>query len=116
MSYSLVIKNGKLITAHESFVADLAINGEHIAAIGHDLKGEREIEARGLYVLPGAIDGHVHLTDPTYAPLYTPTADSFATASVAGAFGGVTTVVDFAQPAQGQSLIEALDRRQEDAD
>lgn len=116
MTYSLVIKHGQLITAQSTLAADLAVSGDRIVAIGHDLRGEREIEARGLYVLPGAIDGHVHLTDPTYAPLYAPTADSFATGSVAAAFGGVTTLVDFAQPARGQSLLEALDRRQEDAD
>jgi len=116
MTYDLVLKNGQLITEHESFVADVGVNGERIAAVGQALAGAREIDARGLYVLPGAIDGHVHLTDPTYAPLYVPTADSFATASVAGAFGGVTTVVDFAQPAAGVSLVEALERRHEDAD
>ena len=87
MTYDLVIKNGKLITAHESFVADVGVNGEGIAAIGQALAGTREIDARGLYVLPGAIDGHVHLTDPRYAPLYTPSADSFAVGSRAAAFG-----------------------------
>jgi dihydropyrimidinase len=116
MSYDLVIRNGRLIAAHADFVADLAVNGETIAAIGIGLHGKREIDAAGLYVLPGAIDGHVHLTDPTYWPYSPPTADSFATASVAGAIGGVTSVVDFAQPAPGQSLVEALERRQEDAD
>ncbi|MBI3362093.1 MAG: dihydropyrimidinase [Chloroflexi bacterium] len=116
MPYDLVIKNGLLITASESFIADVAISGERIAAIGTDLSGGREIDARGLYVLPGAIDGHVHLTDPTYPPYSIPTADSFGSGTVAAAFGGVTTVIDFAQPAPGQSLIEGLDRRQEDAD
>jgi dihydropyrimidinase len=116
MAYDLVIKNGLLITAHDSFVADLAIRGEQIAAIGQDLQGEREIDASGLYVLPGAIDGHVHLTDPTYPPFSVSTADSFSTASVAAAHGGTTTVIDFAQPRIGESLVEVLDRRQEDAD
>lgn len=116
MSYDLVIKHGLLISATDTFVADVAIAGQQIAAIGHDLRGRREIDARGLYVLPGAIDGHVHLTDPTYPPFSIPTADSFASASRAAAFGGTTTVIDFAQPAPGQSLLEALDRRQEDAD
>ncbi len=115
MSYDLVIKNGQLITANDTFNADIAIRGEQIAAIGHNLSGEREVDATGLYVLPGAIDGHVHLTDPaTFAP-YIPTADSFATASRAAAFGGTTTLIDFAQPDLGQSLIEALDQRQDTA-
>ena len=116
MSYDLVVKHGLVVTAGETFVADVAVTGERIAAIGHDLSGPRELEARGLYVLPGAVDGHVHLTDPTYPPYSIPTADSFATASVAAACGGVTTLIDFAQPPPGQSLLEALDRRQEDAD
>lgn len=116
MTYDLVIKNGQLITANETFMADLAITGERIAAIGSNLSGQHEIDATGLYVLPGAIDGHVHLTDPTSFAPYTPTADSFATGSRAAAFGGVTTLIDFAQPDPGQSLVEALERRQEDAD
>jgi len=116
MPYDLVIKNGLLITAAASLTADLAIHGERIAAIGADLSGAREINARGLYVIPGAIDGHVHLTDPAYAPLYTPTADSFAVGSRAGAFGGVTSFVDFAAPKAGLNLVEALERRQEQAD
>jgi len=116
VTYDLVIKHGQLITASESFVADVAISGERIIAIDADLTGQREIDARGLYVLPGAIDGHVHLTDPTYPPYAIPTADSFATGSLAAACGGVTTLIDFAQPVPGQSLLEALDHRQEDAD
>jgi dihydropyrimidinase len=116
MTYDLVIKNGQLITAHESFVADVGVNGEGIAAIGQALAGTREIDAHGLYVLPGAIDGHVHLTDPRYAPLYTPSADSFAVGSRAAAFGGVTSLVDFAAPQAGVNLVEELERRQEEAD
>jgi dihydropyrimidinase len=116
MPPSLTIKNGTLVTAHATFNADIAIEGERIAAIGENLSGGREIDARGLYVLPGAIDGHVHLTDPRYAPEYTPTADSFATGSRAGAFGGVTALVDFAAPKAGVNLVEELERRQEEAD
>ncbi len=116
MSYDLVVKGGLVVTAEESFLADVAVAGERIAAIGSDLDGARELNARGLYVLPGAIDGHIHLTDPTFLPYTLPTADSFATASVAAAFGGVTTLVDFAQPDVGQPLLEELERRRSDAD
>jgi len=116
MTYDLVIKNGALITAHDTFSADVGIRGERIAAIGESLSGKREINARGLYVLPGAIDGHVHLTDPRYAPFYTPSADSFAVGSRAAAFGGVTSFVDFAAPRAGVNLVEELERRQEEAD
>jgi dihydropyrimidinase len=114
--YDLVVKNGLLVTAEDSFAGDLAVAGERIAAIGDRLEAEREIDATGLYVLPGAVDGHVHFDDPTFPPFAPPTADTFATGSVAAAFGGVTTVVDFAQPAVGQPLLEELERRRSDAD
>ena len=68
MSYDLVVKGGLVVTSADSFVADIAIAGERIAAVGTDLAGAREIDAAGLYVLPGAVDGHIHLTDPTFPP------------------------------------------------
>ena len=116
MDYDLVIRNGTLITAQDTFGADVAVSGERIAALGHGFSGRREIDAQGLYVLPGAIDAHVHMTDPRYAPLYTPGADSFAVGSRAAAFGGVTAMVDFAAPKAGVSLVEELERRRQEAD
>src|SRR5438552_10334821 len=115
LSYDLVIRGGLVVTAEQAVVADIAVAGERIAAIGSDLRGAVELDARGLYVVPGAIDGHVHLNDPTFPPYATLTADSFASGTRAAAFGGVTTVVDFAQPAVGQPLLEELDRRLSDA-
>jgi dihydropyrimidinase len=115
VSYDLVVKGGLVVTSEDAFTADVAIAGERIAAVGADLAGARELDANGLYVVPGAIDGHVHLRDPTFPPHATPTADTFATGTVAAAFGGVTTVVDFAQPAVGQALEDELDRRLSDA-
>ena len=116
MDYDLVIKDGQVITPHDTFTADVGINGERITTIGRGLSGRRELDARGLYVIPGAIDGHVHLTDPDYAPLYPPNADSFAVGTRAGAFGGVTSLVDFAAPKAGLDLVEALERRRRQAD
>jgi dihydropyrimidinase len=116
LSYDMVIKGGLVVTSHGESVADLAIDRERIAAIGDGLSGARELDATGLYVIPGAIDGHVHLQDPTFPPHATLTADTFATGTRAAAFGGVTTVVDFAQPAVGQPLLEELERRLSDAD
>jgi len=116
LSYDLVVKDGLVVTAEQATVADVAVAGERIAAIGSGLAGAVELDARGLYVIPGAVDGHVHLTDPTFPPYAVPTADSFATGTRAAAFGGVTTVVDFAQPAVGEMLLEGLDRRLSDAD
>src|SRR6266566_9977680 len=116
LSYDLVVRGGLVVTAEYAVVADVAVVGERIAAIGHDLGGAVELDARGLYVIPGGVDGHVHLTDPTFPPYAELTGDSFATGTRAAAFGGVTTVVDFAQPAVGQPLVEELDRRRSDAD
>src|ERR1700680_2922741 len=101
MSYDLVIKGGTMIGAGTTAtqIADVAVIGERIAAIGTELDGAREIDAFGLYVLPGAIDGHVHLNDPRSASV--PTADSFATGTRAAAFGGGTTLIDFAAPQAG---------------
>jgi dihydropyrimidinase len=115
LSYDLVVKGGLVVTAEQAFAADVGVVGERSAAIGTGLAGARELDAAGLYVLPGAIDGHVHLTDPTFPPYATLTADSFATGTLAAAFGGVTTVVDFAQPAVGQPLLDELERRLSDA-
>ena len=115
MAYDLSIKNGTLITPEGQLNSDLAIKGERIAAIGHSLSGKEEINAEGCYVLPGAIDGHLHLDNPKLPPFDPPTADSFATGSVAAAFGGVTTIIDFAQPMAGESLIDEIERRKQDA-
>ena len=64
MTYDLVIKNGTIITAETSTVADVGISGQRIAAIGQRLTGEREIDASGKLVTPGAVDIHVHLQMP----------------------------------------------------
>jgi dihydropyrimidinase len=115
LAYDLVVTGGLVVTAEQTFVADVAVHGERIAAVGRGLRGRVELDARGLYVLPGAVDGHVHLDDPTFPPYAERTADSFAVGTRAAAFGGVTTVVDFAQPAVGQPLLDGLDRRLGDA-
>lgn len=109
----LVIQNGLLVTASTEFVADVAITGETITEIGHGLTGRQTLDAAGLYVLPGAVDGHVHMH---LATGYGHTADGFDQGSVAAAFGGVTTFIDFVDPQPQQSLSEALDRRRAEAD
>jgi dihydropyrimidinase len=115
LSYDLVVRGGLVVTSEQAAVADVAVAGERIAALGNDLRGRVEIDARGRYVIPGAVDGHVHLNDPTFPPYAEFTADTFATGTRAAAFGGVTTVVDFAQPAAGQPLLDGLEQRLGDA-
>src|SRR3989440_12995598 len=68
LSYDLVITGGLLVTAEQAVVADVAVAGERIAAIGNDLDGAVELDARGLSVIPGAGDGHVHLAGPPLPP------------------------------------------------
>ncbi len=106
--YDLVIKNGLIVTAAEEYVADVAVDGEQIAAIGLGLAGRRELDADGLYVLPGAIDAHVHMRTQRPQFVYD---DTWETGSTAAAFGGVTTMVDQAQVEPGTPLREGLAAR-----
>lgn len=101
--YDLIIRGGTLITASDRFQADLAVQAGKIAAIGRDLGPARdEIDAAGLWVMPGGIDAHVHLDQPTSDG--TVMADDFASGTRAAAAGGNTTVLPFALQIKGQSL------------
>jgi len=111
---NLIIKNGTLVTPEGRVKADLGIKGEKIVAIGANLKhGDAEvIDAKGMYVMPGAIDVHVHLQLPFCG---TVSADDFVNGTKAAACGGVTTVIDFAIQKKGGSLIQAVQDRQAEA-
>jgi dihydropyrimidinase len=106
-----LISNGTIVTAEGSQTADVLIDGETIAAIGADLAAagmtaDETIDAGGKYVIPGGIDVHTHMELPfggTFAK------DTFETGTRAAAFGGTTTVVDFAVQSKGQSLRAGLD-------
>jgi dihydropyrimidinase len=106
-----LITNGTVVTADGSYVADVLIDGETIAQIGRDPAGasvtaDRTIDATGKYVIPGGIDVHTHMELPfggTFAK------DTFETGTRAAAFGGTTTIVDFAVQGKGQALREGLD-------
>lgn len=112
MGYDLVIRDGTIVTADDTFLADVGVRGERIAAIGDELRGAREIDAMGKYVLPGAIDGHVHMRTNRATDVYD---DTFETGTIAAAFGGVTTIVDQAQVEAGTSLSDGLESRLEEA-
>ena len=113
MAYDLVVKNGTLVSAESTMLADVAISGEGIAAVGFDLKGHQEIDAQGKLVLPGAVDIHVHLQMPIGA--FT-SADDFFTGTRAAAFGGTTAVIDFVEPHGDEPMVEALNARRALAD
>src|SRR5215217_3738835 len=104
---SISIKNGRIITASDDYVADIFIEGETIKAIGKNLsnKADKEIDATGKLVFPGGIDPHVHLDMPFMGTF---SSDTHETGTRAALFGGTTTVIDFVLQKQGHSLQEAL--------
>ena len=105
---SLLIKNGKIITADADYIADIFIEGETISTIGKNLnvKADKEIDASGKLVFPGGIDPHVHLDMPFMGTF---SSDSYETGTRAALFGGTTMVIDFILQKQGNSLQSALD-------
>ena len=104
---SILIKNGRIITATDNYVADIYIEGETISAIGNNLnvKADTEIDALGKLVMPGGIDPHVHLDMPFMG---TYSSDNYETGTRAALYGGTTTVIDFILQTQGKSLQSAL--------
>jgi dihydropyrimidinase len=105
-----LIANGTIVTADGSYPADVLVDGETIAQIGTSLgesaNADETIDAEGRYVIPGGIDVHTHMELPfggTFAK------DTFETGTRAAAFGGTTTIVDFAVQSRGKSLREGLD-------
>ncbi|MEO8590772.1 MAG: dihydropyrimidinase [Flavobacteriales bacterium] len=107
----LLIKNGTVVTAADFHRADVLIEGEHVKAIGHDLPASdaEVIDAKGLFVLPGGIDPHVHLDMPFMG---TYSSDNYETGTLAALHGGTTTVIDFILQTQGKSLRHALEQWQ----
>jgi dihydropyrimidinase len=102
----ILIKNGTIVTATDLYGGDVLIENEKITTIGSALVGgaDRVIDATDRYVLPGGIDVHTHLDMPFGG---TTSADDFETGTIAAAFGGTTTVVDFAIQYRGQTLHHA---------
>ena len=111
--YDIVIQNGRLISGNMQFDADLAIDGERIAAIGTGLHGFRTIDAKDCFVIPGGVDPHVHLQMALAGRVST---DSFESGTIAAACGGTTAIIDFVTPEPGQSMLDALTARRAEAD
>ncbi len=107
-----LIKNGTIINADATTRADVLVDGETIALIGSDLAAEagatadRTIDATGKWVIPGAIDVHTHMELPFGG---TAAKDTFETGTRAAAFGGTTTIIDFAVQSRGTALRDGLD-------
>ncbi|MEW5720117.1 MAG: amidohydrolase family protein, partial [Chloroflexota bacterium] len=90
---AILIKNGRIITATEDYVADVFIEGDTIKSIGTNLpmSADRTIDARGKYVIPGGIDPHTHMELDVGAAV---SSDDFETGTIAAAHGGTTTIID----------------------
>ena len=115
MSMDTIIKNGTIVTAYDEYVADIGIKNGKIVHLGINLPPENNttvIDATGLLIFPGAIDAHVHLHHPLGGSY---SADDFETGTRAAAAGGVTTIIDFAIPRKGESLIDTINKRKKDA-
>src|SRR3954453_11131295 len=115
---SLLITNGRIVTAADDYVGDIYCDGGVIVAIGKDLPSHRfqankTIDASGKYVIPGGIDVHTHLNMPFGG---TTSADDFESGTIAAAFGGTTSIVDFAIQYRGSTMQHALDDWRKRAD
>ena len=105
-----LISNGTVVTAEGSYAADVLVDGEAISQVGLNLResvtADETIDAKGKWVIPGGIDVHTHMELPfggTFAK------DTFETGTRAAAFGGTTSIIDFAVQSRGQSLRAGLD-------
>ena len=105
---SVLIKNGRVVTAVDDYHADIYVDGEVVALIGRELviDADTVIDASGKLVLPGGVDPHTHMELPFGG---TTTSDTFETGTRAAAHGGTTCIIDFAVQSRGMSTLEALD-------
>ncbi|MBC7542311.1 MAG: dihydropyrimidinase [Candidatus Sericytochromatia bacterium] len=105
---SVLIKNGRIITAVDDYFADVYIDKDTVTLIGQNLTmvADTVIDASGKLVIPGGIDPHTHLDMP-FGGTYS--ADDFETGTRAAAFGGTTSIIDFAIQTKGHSTLAGLD-------
>ncbi len=101
-----LIKNGTIVTAVDTYRGDVLVEDERISTIGRELAidADRVIDAAGKYVLPGGVDAHTHLDMPFGG---TTSADDFESGTIAAAYGGTTSIVDFAIQYKGERLHAA---------
>ena len=105
---SVLIKNGRIITATDDYFADVLIDGETVSMIGKNLpvQADKTLDATGKLVIPGSIDPHVHMQLPFGG---TVSSDDFESGTRAAAFGGTTTIIDFAIQYKGNTFAQTID-------
>jgi dihydropyrimidinase len=117
-----LIRGGTVVNATGALPADVLVDGERIAALAAPESqvaqqwaenADKVVEASGTYVIPGGIDAHTHMEMPFGGTF---SADTFATGTTAAAWGGTTTIIDFAVQAKGTSLLSTLDKWHTKAD
>ena len=103
-----IIKSGRIVTAVDDYIADILIEDEAVSMIGKtiDVEADKVIDAKGKLVIPGGIDPHTHMELPFGG---TQSSDDFFTGTRAAAFGGTTTIIDFAVQNKGESMIQGVD-------
>jgi len=107
MAFDTIIRGGTVATASDTFACDVGIAGGKVTALGQNLGPANEVvDAQGKLVLPGGIDSHVHIAQPSGPGIVM--ADDFASATRAAAFGGNTMVLPFAMQQKGESLRQVV--------
>jgi len=109
-----LIRGGTVVSSQEASQQDVLIQGEQIASVGDlsDIKADTVVDAEGRLVLPGAVDTHVHFNDYF---MNTVSVHDYYRGTLAAAYGGVTSIVDFANQAPGKMLQDALESKKEEA-
>ncbi|MCG8710289.1 dihydropyrimidinase [Brenneria sp. 4F2] len=105
--FDLIIRGGRIITATDDYRADIGIKDGRIAALGALSDARETIDAAGLWVMPGGIEGHCHIEQESSSGLMS--ADDYYSGTVSAAFGGNTTIVPFAAQMKGQRLENVLE-------
>jgi dihydropyrimidinase len=103
-----LIKNGRIVTAVDDYHADILIEDGEVSLIGKtlEIEADKVIDASGKLVIPGGIDPHTHMELPFGG---TSSSDDFFTGTRAAAFGGTTTIIDFAVQNKGESMLKGVD-------
>ncbi len=112
---TVLIKNGRIITATDDYAADIFIDGETVSLIGEnlDIEADKIIDATGKLIFPGGIDPHVHLDLPFMGTF---SSDNYETGTKAALFGGTTSVIDYAIQSPGESMHSAVDEWRKKSD